>query len=212
MMASITHCWKNARLDWIGRLVCALLMWGVQVQTLHAELHLPEVSGLKLERSAESLTLAATVKFELPGAVEEALLKGIPVIFVAEADVSRERWYWVDKKIGKTERHMRLVYQPLTRRWRLMVGAGVITNSGIGVALNQSFDLLDDALSAIRRFSGWRIADLAELEPGARHRVDFRFRLDASQLPRPLQIGTLGQSDWALTVSTTQRITLESLR
>ena len=107
---------------------------------------------------------------------------------------------------------MRLVYQPLTRRWRLMVGAGVIANNGIGVALNQTFDSLDDAVNTIRRFSGWRIAELADLDAGARHRVEFRFRLDASQLPRSLQIGTLGQSDWALAVATTQRITPESLK
>ncbi len=212
MMASITHCWKNTRLDWIGLLACALFLFGGYVQRLHAETILPEVSLLKLERNAESLSLSALVKFELPQAVEDALLKGIPVIFLAEVDIYRERWYWVDKKIAKSERHMRLVYQPLARRWRLMVGAGVIANNGIGVALNQSFDSLDDALNSIRRFSGWRIADLVELDVSARHRVEFQFRLDVSQLPRPLQIGALGQSDWTLSVSATQRFLLESLK
>jgi hypothetical protein len=182
------------------------------MHALRAELNLPEISGLKFERSAESLALTAVLKFELPVAVEEALIKGIPVIFVAEADVYRERWYWTDKKISKTERHMRLLYQPLTRRWRLMIGAGVIANNGIGVALNQSFDSLDDALNAIRRFSGWRIADMADMEPGAKYRIEFRFRLDASQLPRPLQIGTLGQSDWALSIAATHKLLPESLR
>jgi Domain of unknown function (DUF4390) len=212
MMASITHCWKNARLDGVRLLLCALLLWGGCLQALRAETNLPEISGLRFERSAENLTLTAQLKFDLPTAVEEALLKGIPVIFVAEADVYRERWYWTDKKISRTERHMRLVYQPLTRRWRLVVGAGVIANNGIGVALNQSFDSLDDALNAIRRFSGWRIATQTELEPGERHRVEFRFRLDASQLPRPLQIGTLGQSEWALSLSATQKFLPESLK
>jgi Domain of unknown function (DUF4390) len=212
MMASITHCWKNTRLDWVRLSLCALFLWGGFIFAVHAETSLPEISGLRFERSAESLALTAVVKFELPMAVEDALLKGIPVIFVAEADVYKERWYWTDKKIGKAGRHMRLVYQPLTRGWRLMVGAGVIANNGIGVALNQSFDSLDDALNAIRRFSGWRIADLAELDAGSRHRVEFRFRLDAAQLPRPLQIGTLGQSDWSLNISATQRFLLENLK
>lgn len=212
MMASITHCWKKTRLDWIGLLACVLILYGGYAQGLHAETAVPEVSPLKLERNAESLSLSALVKFDLPQAVEEALLKGIPVIFVAEVDVFRERWYWADKKITKTERHMRLMYQPLTRRWRLMVGTGMIANNGIGVALNQSFDSLDDAMNSIRRFSGWRIADLVELDADSKHRVEFRFRLDAAQLPRPLQIGTLGQSDWALAISTTQRLLLESLK
>jgi Domain of unknown function (DUF4390) len=212
MMASITHCWRDARLDWVRLLLCALLLWGGYIYAVNADANPPEISGLKFERSAESLALTAVLKFDLPMAVEDALLKGIPVIFVAEADVYRERWYWADKKIGKTERHMRLVYQPLTRRWRLMVGAGAIANNGIGVALNQSFDSLDDALNSIRRFSGWRIVDIAELEAGSKHRVEFRFRLDASQLPRPLQIGTLGQSDWSLSIAATQKFLLESLK
>ena len=34
---------------------------------------------------------------EIPSAVEDALLKGIPMVFLAEADILRERWYWYDK-------------------------------------------------------------------------------------------------------------------
>ena len=92
MMASITHCWKNARLDLAGLVACVLFLLGAHPQALHAEATLPEVSPLKLERSAESLTLTTVVKFELPAAVEDALQKFIPVIFVAEVDVYRERY------------------------------------------------------------------------------------------------------------------------
>jgi hypothetical protein len=30
--------------------------------------------------------------------------------------------------------------------------------------------------------------------------VDFRFRLDTSQLPRPMQIGITGNADWNIAV------------
>jgi hypothetical protein len=40
--------------------------------------------------------------------------------------------------------------------------------------------------------------------------VEFRFRLDMSQLPRPFQIGTLGQSDWNISASSRQPLVLES--
>jgi len=211
MTAFISHCWKSARLDFAVLLCCASLSWGLP-QLARAETVAAEVPLLQVERNADNLLLTATVNFVLPTAVEDALLKGVPVIFVAEADILRERWYWFDKKVAGTERHMRLVYQPLTRRWRLAVASGLITNNGLGVALNQTFDSLEDALGAIRRVSGWRIAELAELDPGARHRVEFRFRLDVSQLPRPLQIGALGQSDWTLAAAASQKLVLENLK
>jgi hypothetical protein len=211
MTAFITHCWKSARFDFAVLLCCASLTWGLP-EPARAESVAAEVTLLQIERNADNLLLTATVKFALPTAVEDALLKGVPVIFVAEADILRDRWYWFDKKVASTERHMRLVYQPLTRRWRLAVASGPIMNNGLGVALNQTFDSLEDALGAIRRVSGWRIADLADLDPGARHRVEFRFRLDVSQLPRPLQIGALGQRDWTLAATANQRLVPENLK
>lgn len=209
MMASITHCWKRARVD-LSLLIGCALFWGIQPGLLHAQTAAAEVTQLQIERSADSILLDATVAFKLPQTVEDALLKGLPVIFVEEADVYRERWYWTDKKVAGKQRHMRLVFQPLTRRWRLAVASGPLGNAELGVALSQIFDTLDEALAVIRRVSGWHVADLADIEAGARHRVEFRFRLDLAQLPRPLQIGTLGESDWNLGASASQKLQLET--
>ncbi len=210
MTAFITHCWKNARLDLAALLACAMLasVWPCRVQAEPAA----EVTQLRLEGGQDSVLLSAGLKLDLPMAVEDALLKGVAVFFVAEAEIYRERWYWADKKVAGVERHMRLVFHPLTRRWRLAVSPSVIANNGLGVILNQTFDSLEEAMAAVRRISGWRIADLSDIDPGARHRVEFRFRLDVSQLPRPLQIGALGQSDWALSTAASQRLVLENLK
>ena len=209
MTAFITHCWKRARADLSALLACALF---AVLQAYAVPAHGAEVNQLDLGRSGDGLELSATVSFDLPAAVQDALFKGLPVIFVEEAEVYRERWYWLDKRVGGAQRHMRLVFQPLTRRWRLTSGAGLASSAEPGVALAQNFDTLEEALGVIRRVSGWRIADFADLEPGARHRVEFRFRLDLTQLPRPLQIGTLGESDWALSISTSRRLQPENLR
>lgn len=211
MTAFITHCWRRARVDLSALIVCALF-WGMQPVAVQAQTASPEAGALVLSRSGDGVELAATVRFDLPAAVEDALLKGVPLIFVAEAEIYRERWYWLDRRVAGAQRHMRLVFQPLTRRWRLAVASGPIGQAEPGVALSQTFDTLDEALGVIRRVSGWRIADYAELETGARHRVEFRFRLDTSQLPRPLQIGALGTSDWSLAVYASQRLLPESLK
>jgi hypothetical protein len=151
---------------------------------------------LTIERIDEEILLSSTVQFELPSAVEDALQKGVPLYFAAEADILRERWYWSDKNIATHQRQFRLSYQPLTRRWRLTVSSGATKGGSLGLSLNQNFETLQQALGTIKRVSRWKIADVTELDPAQTYRVEFRFRLDLSRLPLPFQIGTLGQSDW----------------
>jgi hypothetical protein len=132
------------------------------------------------------------------------------MFFVAEASLLRDRWYWYDKQVASAERHMRLSYQPLTRRWRLQVSAQPIGSSG--QALGQSFETQEEAMDAVKHVARWKIADLADLEPDARYSVDFRFRLDVSQLPRPFQIGAVGHADWNISAARTQRLAVEAGR
>ena len=165
----------------------------------------PEVSELRLEREDDGLYLSTTLQVVLPELAEDALYKGIPMFFVAEAQVTRDRWYWYDRQVAQTTRYLRLSYQPLTRRWRLNMAPTPFANSGLGVLLGQTFDDYADAMAAVQRFSRWKIADGGVMAADATHTVHFRFRLDMSQLPRPLQIGAVGRSDWSLLVSRSQR-------
>lgn len=169
----------------------------------------PSISHLRLEQADDGVYLTAQVQFELPPVVEEVLEKGIAIYFVAEAELYRERWYWTDLKVAQAARYMRLAYQPLTRRWRLNVSPVPITNSGFGVSLNQNFDTLADALEAISRVGRLRLGDLTEIGDDATQPVSFRFRLDTSQLPRPFQIGAVGQTDWNISVEKSVRLPLE---
>ena len=211
MTAFITHYLKSIQLDlWVLLVVASLgcLFSGV----VRADAPAAEIAVFKTERTGDAILLTTAVKFDLPAAVEEALIKGVAIIFVAEVDVYRERWYWMNKKVLSTERHLRLAYQPLTRRWRLNIASGVITPSALGVSLNQNFDTLADALSALQRQSRWKIADSSEIDPDQKHVIEFKFRLDLAQLPRPLQIGTLGQSDWSISAGMTRPLVPEVIR
>lgn len=190
-----------------GLRACAAALLLLAVGFVRAD---AEVAQLRLERTEEGVFLSASVQFELPPAVEDALLKGIPMFFVADASLLRDRWYWYDKHVAGASRHMRLSYQPLTRRWRLQVSSAPFGNAGL--ALGQSFDTQEEALAAVRNVSHWKIAELSDLEAGARYSVDFRFQLDVSQLPRPFQIGAVGESDWSIVAARTQRLALENGR
>jgi hypothetical protein len=223
----ITRCWRNPRgrgllrrvLDraWSHALSRALLSVMVfcvlsllLAPIVRAQPAAAEVTQLRVERGEEGVLLSASVKFELPSVIDDALAKGIPMFFVAEAFLFRDRWYWYDKQIAGAARHMRLSYQPLTRRWRLVVSPTPIGNSGL--ALGQTFDTREEALAVVQRISHWKIADPNEIDPELRYNVDFRFRLVVSQLPRPFQIGAVGHDDWNIVATRNQRLVIETAK
>jgi hypothetical protein len=224
--ASFTPCWRRPELvpatsaaaisgrqppRSVAVRWCAWLAWLVLLllpclpQRAWAEA-VPEITQMQVEQRAEGMFLSAQVQFDLPSAVEDALLKGIGVVFVFEAEVYRSRWYWADKRVAGVQRYTRLSYQPLTRRWRVQTAREPFTGAGQGLSFSQNFDNLGDALSSLRRVNNWKVAESADIEADARHGVEFRFRLDLSQLPRPFQIGALGQPEWNLTAVGIQRL------
>lgn len=198
-MAFITVCCKSARseggLSWLWVLLATAWLNIAMAQAA------PEVTSFQAERNDDGVVISAQLQFDLPSVVEDVLGKGIPIFFAMEADVSRERWYWSDKKVCSGDRRVRLAYQPLTRRWRLNVTNGAGQDVTQGLALNQSFDTLAQALNGIKRVSGWAICDANDTDAEHKYRVNFRFRLDLTQLPRPFQIGALGQSEWDIAAS-----------
>ncbi len=201
-MVFITHCWTSAALRRaLGRagLAVALLLCGLLALPAARAQH-AALDTLRVERTEDGLFLTAKVDFDLPAVVQDALHKGIPIYFVAEADVLRERWYWYDSQVSQAKRYMRVAYQPLTRRWRLNTSPEPLSNAGLGVSLTQHYDTLDEALAAVSRIPRWRIATAQDLQGNGRQTLRFRFRLDASQLPRTLQVGAVGQADWVVAV------------
>lgn len=197
----ITHCWKKARNRFERGLWLLLALWASGSVWAGAEF-----DQLRVERQDGALVLHASLKLELGAAVEDALLKGVPVHFVAEAELMRDRWYWYDQKVVQISRHYRLAYQPLTRQWRLQVGSDPLATGAAGGSLAQSFDTLSGALDAVRRQTGWRLIEAGEWEPDARQYLSYRFRLDISQLPRPFQMAAGSQTDWTLNLSRTLRL------
>lgn len=192
-------------------LVCVVILAVQSVQAANSETATPaSITSLQAERGEGAIFLNAQLAFDLPTPIEDVLLKGIPLFFVAEAEVKRGRWYWYDKKLAVVTRQIRLAYQPLTRRWRLNVSSNTGgNNSSLGGGLPQYFDTMQEALSKVQRISRWRIVELTELEPDVLHTVELSFKLDISQLPRPFQIGLIGQSDWNISTSKSIRLALE---
>jgi hypothetical protein len=225
MTVFITHCWKSVQCElnetwrtsyglrarWLGVFIClsfCVLMATGLISQAHAQTpNLPgvEVTELRLEKSEGALLLQSSLRLDLSAVVEDALQKGMPLYFVTEAEITRDRWYWYDKKIGTIARHYRLAYQPLTRVWRLNVSRDPIGAVGSASSLSQTFETLPEALAAIRRTANWKLADVADLGNDNKFTLMFKFRLDVSQLPRPFQMMVGSQSEWNLATQKTLR-------
>lgn len=162
----------------------------------------PEIREAGLQRTTEGLYFSARLALAPSAAVEEALLKGVPLYFVWQADVVRDRWYWTDKRLAQLSRTWRLVYQPLTRRWRLSLSTDTAAGgpAGLQYALHHNFDSLAEALASVGRVSRWKLVSGARLQDGGDQRVEWRFRLDLSLLPRPFQFGMANQPEWVIDV------------
>ena len=156
----------------------------------------PELTAFDLVHNEEGLLLSYNVNLELSRSVDDALSKAVPLFFVAEAEVFRNRFYWRDQRVGYAVRRWRIVFQPLTSTYRVTFDGG----------LSQNYTTRAEAFAAIGRSARWKVAEAAQVDDGSRHYIEFSYRLDTSQLPRPMQIGIGGQADWAMSVQRTQKI------
>jgi hypothetical protein len=172
---------------------CLLWLWAAPARAQGVEL-----ASLGTSRADGELQLEFSARVTLPRAVEDALSRGVPVYFVAEATLRRSRWYWRDERVARVSRSWRIAFQPLTGTWRVGLGG-----------LNQTYATLAEALSAASGSAGWKLADLAQLDPDRDYYVEFEYRLDTSQLPGPMQFGLGGlgaQAEWAVGVRREQRV------
>lgn len=166
--------------------------WLLAGLALAAPAQAVELTRLEAQRSEQGVQLSFDLRYELPPGVEGALQKGVALYFVAEAQLMRARWYWMDKAYPETRRVWRLSYQPLTFSYRVSLGG-----------LSQTYATLAEALRALQRSSRWRIAEALPADDDGGYYVRFSYRLDAEQLPRPLQIGIAGGPEWHLAVERT---------
>ena len=100
-------------------LACGMGAWGV---ALSAQAQGVELTSLQALRADGALTLDYNARLTLTPAVEDALKHGVPLYFVAQAAVYRNRWYWRDERLARVTRSWRLSYQPLTSSWRVSLG------------------------------------------------------------------------------------------
>ena len=189
------HCWLALARD-VRRVLAAAFLavacfGGLAGFAAPARAQGVELPSIVAKRQDGGVVLDFAANLTLSRAVEDALRRGVPVYFVAEATVKKPRWYWRDDRVSRVSRSWRLSYQPLTSAWRVSLGA-----------FSQSYPSLEEALTTVTRIAHWRVAD-ADVNTSDRYYVDFQFYLDSSQLPPPMRLDLNAQSEWKLGVERT---------
>ncbi|MDO5653730.1 MAG: DUF4390 domain-containing protein [Brachymonas sp.] len=187
-------------------LACALLLAGALPVLAQGNGGGNGFSDMRFDASTDGVRMSGNMRFTLSDAVRDTLNRGVAVYFVFETQTTRDRWYWSDKEVFSNKRYIRLMFQPLTRRWRLNTSSEPFNRGTVGVMLNQHFNSLDEALAVVQRISSWQVLESDEWEQDAAYNVRVRFKLDVSQLRQPLQIGTVGQSGWNLALDRSFRL------
>lgn len=178
--------------SWLDRLrrrllacVLAFVLTFVLLPALAAEI---DVANPQLTPGEDGYVLSADFRLELSPRLEEAVTKGVVLYFVAEFELTRERWFWLDEKLASRSLTYRLSYHALTRQYRLSTGG-----------LHQSFATLAEAVQVLARLRNWVAVERGDkLKTGEPYDAALRLRLDINQLPRPFQITALGNKDWNL--------------
>lgn len=173
----------------------ALLVVLAMLGALPARAQGVELATLQTSKAEGALALDFVARVSLPKAVEDALQRGVPIYFVAEAQLFRNRWYWRDERVARVSRSWRLAFQPLTGAWRVSLGG-----------LNQSYPSMAEAMASLSRSGGWKLVELSHLDGDKGYYLEFSYRLDSSQLPGPMQFGLGGQGDWSVGVSRTIKV------
>jgi hypothetical protein len=172
------------------------LVFSLAAWSAHATI---ETRSATLEAGEDGYSLSADFALELPRGLAEALKKGVPLYFVVEGELVRPRWYWSNERTGALTQTRRIAYNALTRQYQVGVVANNEVGSGSsGNALYQTVPSLEDALRFITRVSGLKLADKSDIHTGVQYQVWARLRFDSTQLPKPLQINAITNSDWKL--------------
>ncbi|MEO0318155.1 MAG: hypothetical protein RL404_1832 [Pseudomonadota bacterium] len=141
-----------------------------------------------LEATDEGYRLSSSFNVELTRSLEDALMRGVPLYFALQIEISRPRWYWFDEVSVKATRTIRLSYNVLTQQYR----------ASIDGSLHRNFTKLDDLLALLRRPGRWIVAEPGALKRDATYSVAVQLALDVSQLPKPIQVSAIASPDWRL--------------
>lgn len=156
----------------------------------------PSLSNEAAVRSAaiisteDGYVVNADFRVPLAPRLVDTVMRGVSLYFNVELVIERPRRWWFDRTVATRSLQFRLSYHPITRSYRLSIGA-----------LHRSYDTLESAMRTMTRVRNWRVMSHDELEVGNEYRASLRFVHDVGMLPKPLVISASADREWAMTTA-----------
>ena len=145
------------------------------------------VRNPRLKANEAGYSLSANFSITFNRRLEDVVNKGVMLYFVADFELQRPRWYWLDEQVASVSRTFQLSYHALTRQYRLS-----------SEPLHQSFASLDEAVGAMSQLRGWQVLDKEAIHEDRVYQAALRLRLDLTQMPKTFQVSALSSRDWTL--------------
>lgn len=183
-MVFTTHCWRSVSLTLLATLLLLLGASFARAGSIE-----PERSQLNL--GEEGYVLAADFAIDLGARLEEAVARGVPLVFNLEFSIERIRWYWFNERVATRNVEYRLSYNALTQQYRLSVGGQP-----------NNFGTLAEAIRMLGHVSGLVVADKKAVKLGNSYLAELRLSLDKGQLPKPFQLDAIAGKDWQVDANT----------
>ncbi len=135
--------------------------------------------------------LNADFEFQLSESNQEALHNSIPLIFVVDITVYRERsWSPWDENIAHLQQRYQLKYHPLSKRY-------ILTSLNTGI--RENFSTLHTMLATLNKLRDWPLLDEYLVLPEESYEVYLHIYLDIEALPAPMRAMAYFSQQWRLT-------------
>lgn len=184
MACFMRFCKKIKQLTWLlaAVLLTALVYAGVN----HAH-----IKSAEMQLREDVWYLQADLEIQLGRGLEDALNKGIELVFLYEFQITKPQKYWFDDEVLTERKAFSLSYYALTKQYLVQ-----------GDQHYRAFDSLSDAKRDLAQLRDWRLTTRATLDKVENYQAALKMHLDRSKLPKALQLDALGESDWELVTPT----------
>ncbi|MDP2828695.1 MAG: DUF4390 domain-containing protein [Sulfuricellaceae bacterium] len=145
------------------------------------------VKSAELVLVDETYQLKADFETNFGATIEDALNKGVPLVFVVEFELERPRWYWLDETIASTKSQIKISYHALTKQYHLQTGEQ-----------QKTFSSLPELKAELEHIEAWPVVDRGGVKKRNSYEARLRMKLDLSQLPKPLQVSALTSKEWSM--------------
>lgn len=146
-----------------------------------------QIINAELRPASDYYTLSAEVEIDFDEEIEEAINKGVPLVFLVEFQIVSPREYWFDDEIVTTSHTVSLRYHALTRQY--------LVNRG---PQQKSFETLSEAKEELAQLHDWKVVEKSLLEKEEAYNAALLIRLDQTKLPKAIQVDAIASEKWNL--------------